>query len=95
MEIVDKFDEIAPGIPVWLTEAGATGTDDPAYWDDVALYLKNLYAEMRIRASRVPVVMWYAWSDAMDVAQKTNGLVTRNGEKKPYVYDAFFEAACP
>jgi hypothetical protein len=89
------FGQAAPDVPLWLTEVGAMGTDDPAYWDDAAIYMKNLYTYLRQnQANRTPVVIWYAWSDAMDMAQRTNGLVRVDGSKKPYLYDTFFSEAC-
>lgn len=91
---VQTINNVAPGVPLWLTELGALGTDNPAYWDDVALYLKNMYGFLKTMADKTPVAIWYAWSDAMDMAQKTNGLVKVNGEKKQYVYDSFFNIAC-
>lgn len=85
----------APNIPVWLTEIGALGTDDPAFWDDAALYLNNFFRYIRSdQAERAPVIVWYAWSDAMHIEMKTNGLITRDGQKKPHLFDAFFNEAC-
>lgn len=83
----------APGVPLWLTEAGALGTDDPNYWDDVALYMKNLYNHLKKITDKAPVIIWYAWSDAMDMAQKTNGLVKVDGTPKPFVYETYFNVA--
>lgn len=90
-----EFNKVAPGIPLWLTEVGALGTHDPNYWDDAALYMRNLFRYVREkRATQVPVIVWYAWSDAMDIAQKTNGLVTIDGKSKPPLYETFFDEAC-
>lgn len=91
---VKVMNTAAPGVPLWLTELGALGTHDPAYWDDVALYIKNMYGFLKTMADKAPVAVWYAWSDGMDMAQKTNGLVKIDGSKKPYVYDAFMNIAC-
>lgn len=91
---LDAFEAVAPGVPLWFTEVGALGTDNPAFWDDAAFFMRSLYAYLRERAAQVPVVVWYAWSDAMDVAQKTNGVVDKNGKPKPYLYDSFFNVAC-
>jgi hypothetical protein len=92
---IEIFDEAAPNVPLWLTEVGALGTDDPNFWDDAAAYMKNLYSYLRTsQAKRTPVVIWYAWSDAMDVAQKTNGVVDKQGKPKPHLYNAFFNEAC-
>ncbi|HLA42074.1 MAG TPA: hypothetical protein VJZ27_01485, partial [Aggregatilineales bacterium] len=92
---LDLFQAAFPNVPVWITEIGALGVDDPEYWDDAALYLTNLYNYIRKNHARnAPVVIWYAWSDAMDRAQKTNGLVTLENNKKPHLYDAFFREAC-
>ena len=82
-------------MPIWLTEVGALGTHDPAFLDDAARYMTNLYNFLRDNyADRTPVVVWYAWSDAMDLAQKTNGMVQMDGSRKPYLYDTFFNDVC-
>jgi hypothetical protein len=88
------FEKALPKMPLWLTEVGALGTHDPAYWDDAALYMRNLYTYLaREHADSTPVVMWYALSDSMDLAQKTNGLFTLDGSRKPHLYDTFFSLA--
>ena len=92
---IERFQEAFPHVPLWITEIGAQGTDDPNYWDDAASYLTSLYGYIRShQAHNAPVVMWYAWSDAMDRAQKTNGLLKLDNTKKPFLYDAFFNEAC-
>jgi hypothetical protein len=86
------FSQAFPNIPLWLTEVGALGTDDPQFWDDAALYLRNLFRHLQANhAALAPVVVWYAWSDSMDIAQKTNGVVTMNLQPKPHLYQAFFD----
>lgn len=94
-EDIDAMRRVVPDLPLWLTEVGATGTHDPNYLDDAALYLKNLYGYLRKDwAAQVPVVIWFALSDAMHIEQKVNGLFTVEGARKPLVYDAFFNEAC-
>jgi hypothetical protein len=86
---------VAPNIPLWLTEVGATGTHDPQYQDDAAQYMTLLFNYLRANwAKQAPVVIWFALSDAMHLEQKVNGLFTVDGQKKPFVYDAFFNQAC-
>jgi hypothetical protein len=92
--VIDAFEKAFPNLPIWFTEVGATGTDNPDYWDDVARYMHNLYHYVRSQANRVQNVIWYAWSDAMDAARKTNGLVTHDQQPKPHVYDTFFNEVC-
>lgn len=92
---IEALQKLAPAVPIWFTEVGAMGVDSPDFWDDVALYMQNLFHYLRAeQGDKAPVAIWYAWSDAMDVAQKTNGLVTLDGKPKPFVYDTFFREAC-
>ncbi len=92
--MLDAVREAAPNIPLWLTEVGALGSHDPQYWPDAAAYMKNLADYLRPQAHKVPVMIWFGWSDAMDFASKTNGLVTVNGEHKSPIYETFFDDVC-
>ena len=79
-----------PNHPLWLTEMGALGANTPEYGVIASQYARNLYTYIRQEhAKDVPVVIWYAWSDAMDAASRTNGLIAVDGQKKP-LYDVFF-----
>ena len=91
---IDIYSDAVPGIPLWLTEVGALGANDPPYWPSAATYMQNLFRYLRTpAAAAVPVVIWYAWSDAMHVEMKTNGVVTARGEPKSPIYETFFNEA--
>lgn len=91
---INEYQKVAPNVPLWFTEVGAMGANDPSYWDDAASYMRKLFAYLSTQADKVPVVIWYAWSDAMHADMKTNGLVTVDGQPKDFIYDTFFNEAC-
>ncbi|MBZ0309468.1 MAG: glycoside hydrolase family 5 protein, partial [Anaerolineae bacterium] len=91
-EIIKGLNEAAPGMPLWLTEVGAIGDNQPGQWSAAARYLRSLYQHVeRAFTGRVPVVIWYGWSDAMHPELHTNGLVTRGGQPKSPLFETFFE----
>jgi hypothetical protein len=81
---------VFPDLPVWITEVGVVGGDrpitDPDTLRQIGAYLHDLYTTMDRRyADRVPVMIWFAWSDLMENA----GIVQSDGTAKPPVYHAF------
>jgi MYXO-CTERM domain-containing protein len=59
-DIYDRYLAAAGGLPLWITEVG---TEDLPHQAD---YLRNVYALTRDSyLDRVPVVLWFCWSDAM------------------------------
>lgn len=87
--------EASGGLPMWFTEVGAGGTHDPQYWDDAAIYIRNLYGYLGSEHNdKVHNAMWYAWSDKMHISERMNGLMTLDDTKKEHVYDAFMAVAC-
>ncbi|NMC70246.1 MAG: hypothetical protein GYA57_09300 [Myxococcales bacterium] len=85
-DLSDLYDRYyaAAGLPLWVTELG---TVDTARQAD---YLRNVYTLTRDSyLSRVPVVMWFCWSDAM-VAPF--GVLDAGGGRKPS-YDAYAAVA--
>jgi uncharacterized protein YvpB len=79
----------AGGIPVWITEIGISETVDypREQYPMVMQYMEGIQALTSGRFKRsVPVVIWFAWSDVMRQA----GIVMRDNQPKPQVYDKFF-----
>lgn len=91
---LDAVRGAAPNTPIWITEIGALGSRDREFWDDAALYMKKLADYLRPQAHKVPVMIWYGWSDAMQFECGTNGLVTASGERKSPIYETFFGNVC-
>jgi len=90
-DFIQAYNRIAPDVPLWLTEVGATGQNDAGYWLPAATYMDNLIAYLRAQYSGlVEVVIWYAWSDAMHPDQRVNGLVTVDNQPKDPLYNTFF-----
>lgn len=89
--LVRAYNRVAPGVPLWLTEAGAIGANDPSRWAEATTYLNNLFDYLRgNHSARVDTIMWYGWSDAMHANQRVNGLVTLDNRPKSPLYEAFF-----
>jgi hypothetical protein len=72
----DLFDRyLVFGLPLWVTEIGTV--DESVQ----AAYLENVFSLVRDEYSgRVPVVLWFCWSDGM---VPPFGIVTSAGEPKP------------
>lgn len=89
-EAFDPYLEAFPDLPIWVTEIGI-GNDnpiDPEYYDEIANYMRDVYLYIGTHYSRkVPVVMWFAWSDLMQNA----GVVDRGGQPKEHIYDTFLD----
>ena len=52
---IELFNSVAPDIPLWLTEVGAMGTDDPSYWDDARrLHEKSLQLPAKLPVQTNP-----------------------------------------
>jgi hypothetical protein len=90
-EVIEAYNRVAPGIPLWITEIGALGDNDPARWEEAASYMNRLYGYLReVHAEQVDAIIWYAWSDEMHESQRTNGLIDKNGQPKSPLYETFF-----
>ncbi len=93
--IIKGLNEAAPGMPLWFTEVGAIGDNQPSQWSAAASYLRSLYRHLEGEPSRpVSVIIWYGWSDAMHPELNTNGLMTSNHQPKSPLFETFFEM-CP
>lgn len=83
-----EYERELPEIPLWITEIGVAADNEigPQYYADIGLYLQDVYATIAARFSnRVPVVIWFAWSDLM----RNAGIVDNSGRRKSSVYAAF------
>lgn len=83
-----EYERDFPDIPFWITEIGVAADDEigPQHYAAVADYLTDVYQHMAEQhAHIVPVVIWFAWSDWM----RNAGIVTRDGDHKADVYEAF------
>jgi len=83
-----------PDVPIWITEIGVPMddhnlADDSSYhWDKIAAYLTSIYAEVeRHYWQRVPVTIWFAWSNKM----RGSGIVDTKDAPKGPIHTAFFE----
>lgn len=79
-------------VPLWITEVGISENVvfPSSQYPMVVKYLEGLNQFLRSNyGSRVPVMMWFAWSDIMRQA----GICDYNNNPKRPVYDKFFELA--
>ena len=88
--VFDALHAVAPNVPLWLTEFGALGSRDQQFWHDAAAYMHAMFDYLRTMPHKVPVAIWWAWSDAMHFEGGTNGLVGMDGQPKQPIYDTFF-----
>jgi len=75
-------------MPFWITEIGVAADDQigPENYPAIADYMRDVYRHVGERYLHlVPVVIWFAWSDWM----RNAGMVDRDGQRKPHVFDAF------
>ncbi|MBN2394417.1 MAG: C39 family peptidase [Anaerolineae bacterium] len=92
----DYLNTVTQGLPdpIWITEIGVPNdnldlADNSAYhWEEIARYLQEVYAEVGQRyRERVPVVLWFAWSNKM----RGSGIVDSHDNPKGPIYDTFFK----
>jgi hypothetical protein len=90
-EVIENYQAVAPGLPLWITEIGALGDNSPSRWGEATAYMQALVDYLRTAHSqRVEVLLWYGWSDGMHVSQRPNGLLGMDGRPKPPLYETFF-----
>ena len=86
------FADNFPNAPIWITEVGISEhvPFPPEQWPMVIDYMRGVFNLVQKSYSRrIPVVIWFAWSDAM----RNAGLVDFGGVPKGEVYQTFFELA--
>ncbi|HSH03621.1 MAG TPA: NBR1-Ig-like domain-containing protein [Anaerolineae bacterium] len=82
------YNEAFPNMPLWITEMGVAvdNTLGREHDEDIANYMSDVYSHLGARfADKVPVVIWFAWSDWM----RNAGVVTHTGANKNLVFNAF------
>ncbi len=86
----DIFGKEFPGIPLWITEVGFAPpqavSDEECRW--AAEWMLDIYRYLAAGGyRRIPVFIWFAWSDNMVNA----GIIDREGKPKKSMYDAFMK----
>lgn len=88
-EQFNVFQTMLPDFPLWITEIGIPGGANPLgteHYPAVARYLKDTFDLASEKFSgRVPVIIWFAWSDNMENA----GIVKSDGSPKAGIFDTF------
>ncbi|MCI0396912.1 MAG: cellulase family glycosylhydrolase [Chloroflexi bacterium] len=83
-----QFEATFPQHPLWITEIGVA-VDNPLgaqFHPAIADYMKDIYQHVGERyVQRVPVVIWFAWSDNM----RNAGVVDGAGNRKTPIYNVF------
>lgn len=88
-EVIEVFREGLPAYPLWITEIGIPGRENPLPEETlpaVAEYMLDLHRLVDERyAGWVEAIIWYGWADSMENA----GIVDGNGRAKPTMFKAF------
>ncbi len=80
------------GKPFWITEFSTGNTDNGQASAD---FMKGMYEDLNTNyGTKVPVAIWFAWSDNMEAAGTSFGITNRSGEPKQPIYDTFYRDAC-
>ncbi|MBN1963781.1 MAG: SH3 domain-containing protein, partial [Anaerolineae bacterium] len=86
--LLDEF----PALKLWITEVGIS---EPvpfprSQYPMVIKHMRGVYDLIQRQFwSRIPVAIWFAWSDIM----RNAGIVDGQGQPKPELYDTFFALA--
>jgi hypothetical protein len=89
---LNQFKQAFPDKPMWITEFGIPGHQHeigPEHYQKIAQYLDEVVDEVTNNyADYVPVLVWFAWTDAMENAGvlKWAGKI---GDEKEHIYDSF------
>ncbi|HVO44122.1 MAG TPA: hypothetical protein VMT34_15950, partial [Aggregatilineales bacterium] len=87
-DAISRLSDAFPLVPLWITEIGVPRVDvsNQAFWPGIANYMNKTFQLIRNDYFHiVPVVIWFAWADAMDNA----GVVTNSQQPKGPIFDAF------
>jgi hypothetical protein len=77
-----------PNMPLWITEIGVADNNPigPENYQKIANYMREFFTEVADNhRSRVPVLIWFAWSDLM----RNAGITTTDGQMKAHIGDAY------
>jgi murein DD-endopeptidase MepM/ murein hydrolase activator NlpD len=87
---IERFGNLLPDKPVWITEWGVLDRQDLDETAQVAAYAKGFLDTIRSKyADRVAAAIWYAFAKGMDNGY---GLVDRNGQALQPLYDQYLKA---
>ncbi len=81
-----------PDKPLWITEVGLSEhvPTPESEWPAAAKYMTGVVSFIHSKyAHRVPVLIWFAWSDVL----RNAGIVDAQSQPKGPIFDTFFELA--
>jgi hypothetical protein len=87
---IQRLADAFPRIPIWITEIGVPRVDvaNRSFWPGIARYMDKLFGLIRDTYFHiVPAVIWFAWSDSMDLA----GIVSNDQQPKGVIFSTFFQ----
>lgn len=84
------FKQAFPTLPLWITELGVADNNPigPEHYAKIAGYMNSVVEELvENHADHVPVLIWFAWTDAM----RNAGILTAEQppQEKAHVFDAY------
>lgn len=87
-DAIATYERELPDLPIWITEIGVADDNEIGgeHYAAIADYFVDVmsYIEQR-HTARVPVVIWFAWSDWM----RNAGIVRRDGAPKDHLFAAY------
>ncbi len=87
-DAIATYERELPDLKIWITEIGVADDNEigPEHYAAISDYFLDVmtYIEQR-HTGRVPVVVWFAWSDWM----RNAGIVRRDGAQKEHLFAAY------
>ena len=87
-DAIATYERELPDLKFWITEIGVADDSEigSEHYPTISEYLVDVMTYMEQRhTARVPVVMWFGWSDWM----RNAGIVRRDGAQKEHLYAAY------
>lgn len=83
--LLNRLDAVAPGLPLYITEAGYTTSPTPVRdtvvtEDEQARHLRTIFALPQLQNNRIPAVVWF---NLQDNPNWPAGLLRQDGTAKP------------
>lgn len=83
--LLSRLDDVAPGLPLYITEAGYTTSPTPVRdimvtEEEQARHLRTIFALPQLQNSRIPAVVWF---NLQDNPAWPAGLLREDGSAKP------------